>query len=206
MNASMGERRTGLRWAAIFAGTVLAVATAWTGELLGSLIALIEPGESSAWGWLGGIVTLGMVVVGALVGGYVAARTAGADSRTSGLLHGLLVWGLYGTASATLFAILGGNLALVAGATAGAIRLAIGFAMLALFGALFGAAAGGVIGAGAQPGALLRRGRRWAGGRGEARTARVEVPAQQQQQQPRAEGPGIYTTPADRGDVPPSVH
>jgi MFS family permease len=196
MNVS--ERRgVQLRWGAVLAGAVVAVATAWAGELLGSLLGLIEPGESSAWGWLGSVVALAMVVAGAFAGGWIASRLAGARERTDGLLHGLVVWGVFGTASAMLFAILGGNLALVAGSTAGAVRLAVGFAMLGLFGALLGAAAGGTLGASEQH-QRMGRGRRSARVTGQV----VRPPAEAQ-----SHGPEVYTAPpTERRDVPPSVH
>src|SRR5690606_28881235 len=79
-----------LNWRAILAGGVLAIGAAWAGELLGGLLSLIEPGESSAWGWLGGILALGMTLAGAFAGGWIAARAAGADERSNGLLHGLV--------------------------------------------------------------------------------------------------------------------
>ena len=63
-----------LRWGAILAGAVVAIAAAWAGELLGTLIALIEPGESSAWAWLGGILALAATLVGAFAGGWLAGR------------------------------------------------------------------------------------------------------------------------------------
>jgi len=192
MNLSARGEGVRLRWGAVFAGAVLAIAGYWTGELLGSLISLIEPGESSAWSWLGSILGVALAMGGALAGGWIAARIAGTRDRSEGLLHGLLVWGLFGTASATLFAILGGNLALVAGATAGAVRLAIGFAMLGLLGTLLAALVGGTLGSGAGRGARPWRGER----------ARMARPAQQQ----RTAEPGIYSGPVERGDVPPSVH
>lgn len=197
MNVS--ERRgMGLRWGAVLAGAVVAVATAWAGELLGSLLGLIEPGESSAWGWMGSVLALAMVVLGAFAGGWIAARLADARTRAEGLIHGLVVWGVFGTVSAALFAILGGNLALVAGATAGAVRLAIGFAMLGLLGALFGAAAGGTVAASETHGMRVRRGRRI-----DTSTATghvVHPPAETPHR------PEVYTRPPQPPDVPPSVH
>jgi hypothetical protein len=109
------------------------------------------------------------------------------------MLHGAVVWGVFGTASAALFAILGGNLALVAGATAGAVRLAIGFAMLGLIGALFAAVAGGALGAGAQPQDWMKRRRRPS----EPVTVTTTPP-----QEPVT----TYPRPVEPGDVPPSVH
>jgi hypothetical protein len=195
MNLSTREGSWRLRWGAIFAGAVLAIATSWTGELLGGLLSLIQPGESSAWGWIGGIVALAMVMAGAFAGAWVAARTAAASDRTQGMLHGLVVWGVFGTASAALFAVLGGNLALVAGATAGAVRLAIGFAMLGLMGALLASVAGGALAAGAQPQDWTRRRRRAS----EPASATIRTPAPQQPVT-------TYPRPVEPGDVPPSVH
>lgn len=196
MNPSARGVAPRLRWGAILAGAAIAVATGWTGELFGSLLSLIEPGESSAWGWLGGIVSAGLWVVGSLVGGYVAARVAGSTVRMNGMLHGLVVWGVVGTASALLFAVLGGNLGLVAGATAGAIRLAIGFAMISLLGSLLAAAAGGALAteAGARP--LRRR----------IRGAEERPPTWTEG---RPEEPEAWSEPTERGPggpVPPSVH
>jgi len=187
------RRGVQLRWGAVLAGAFVAVATAWAGELLGSLLGLIEPGGTSAWGWIGSLIALAVVVIGAFAGGWIASRIADARDRTEGVLHGLVVWGVFGTASAMLFAILGGNLALVAGSTAGAVRLAIGFAMLGLFGALIAAAAGGTLAAGAAEDRRAGRGRRPERG--------AYVP-------PRAgvHRPEIYTSPPEGRDVPPSVH
>ena len=195
MNLSTREGSWRLRWGAVLAGAVLAIASSWTGELLGGLLALIQPGESSAWGWLGSIVALAMTVAGAFAGAWVAARSAAVTERMQGMLHGLVVWGVFGTASAALFAILGGNLALVAGATAGAVRLAIGFAMLGLLGALLASVAGGALAAGTQPQDWMKRRRRPA------------APVEATTRPPAPQQPAtIYPRPVEPGDVPPSVH
>lgn len=191
------EGGIGLRWGAIFAGAVVAMATAWVGELMGGLLGLIEPGESSGWSWAGGLLTLAITLVGAFAGGWIAARIAGLQERSAGLLHGVVVWGLLGTSSALLFAILGGNIALVIGATAGALRMAIGFAMVVLLGALLAAAAGGAMAAGAQPGRGLRRGVPAAGGRRQMGATRPSA-----ERGPERVGPGTF----GGDDVPPSVH
>jgi len=173
-----------LNWRAILAGGVLAIGAAWAGELLGGLLSLIEPGESSAWGWLGGILALGMTLAGAFAGGWIAARAAGADERSNGLLHGLVAWGVFATASALLFAVLGAH-------HQGAVRLALGFAMLGQLGALLAAAAGGIAAAGTRPGAGL-------GLRRPARPAAPATGAERPAPDLRA-GEGEH-------EAPPSVH
>lgn len=188
-----------LRWGAIFAGAAVAIAVGWTGELLGGLLAMIEPGESSGWGWFGGLVTLAMLMLGTFAGGFLAARSAGVSSRAAGALHGIVVWGLLGTTSALLFAVLGGNIALVSGGTAGAIRLALGFAMLGLLGALFAATLGGIAG-------QSERADRMLSGR---RRRRREVIEAAPETRYGVGGPEVVTRtpPLDEGPrIPPSVH
>ncbi|MBI5545837.1 MAG: hypothetical protein HY901_18260 [Deltaproteobacteria bacterium] len=143
---ALAEERIPLRWSGIFAGAVVALAIGWAGDLVGGLLAMIQPGESSFWGWLGGFITLAFVVTGAAIGGYLASRCAGGLTRNEGAVHGLLVWGLFGAVSALTFAILGGNVSLVTGNSPGRIRLALGFGSLGLIFALGAALLGGALG------------------------------------------------------------
>lgn len=135
-----------LQWGAIWAGAAIAVALAWTGNLLGGLITLIQPGASSVWGWLGGIIQLLFWAAGGFIGAYVATRTGLRRTRTSGMVHGLVVWGLLGVWSALLFALLGGTVSLAGGATAGAVRLTLGFNAVAMGVSFLAVLMGGIAG------------------------------------------------------------
>lgn len=205
MNVS-GRTGWNLRWSGVFAGAVVALALAWTGELFGGLFAMLRPGESSGWAWLGGIVNLALLVIGTFAGGFVASKIAGASSRTEGLLNGLVVWGLLGTASWVLFAILGGNVALVVGATAGAVRLALGIGMFALALGLIASLAGGATAAtGRRVRFETRRRQPLETGTG-ATTPRYAEPPDQRVTTEGPAGPSYPGSRPPEGPIPPSVH
>lgn len=136
-----------LGWAGVIAGAAIAIACTWTGDLFNGMLSMLTPGESSGWAWIGSLLGLAALVAGAGIGGYVASRVGGAQSRSEGMLHGLVVWGILGFVSSMLFAILGGNVPLVVGTTPGAMRLALGFGMLGLLGGLATSLIGGAFGA-----------------------------------------------------------
>lgn len=132
-------------WGAILAGTVVAIGGGWLGELFGGSVSLGGGGAGAAW--LAGILSLGLLAAGALVGGWAASRLAATTGRGRGALNGLVVWGALATFSAFNFALLGGNIALVAGDATGAVQVAFGMTTLGLVIALPAALVGGSVGA-----------------------------------------------------------
>lgn len=88
-----------LRWGAILAGTVAALGLWILLYALGAALGLsaVDPGDDGSvdtagtvtgiWGFVAPLVAL-------FVGGLVAARVAGPATRGSGMLHGLVLWGL----------------------------------------------------------------------------------------------------------------
>lgn len=135
-----------LHWGAIFGGAAIAVAIGWLGELLGGLFFLFTPGESSVWGWIGGLLTLAFWAGAAFVGGFVASRSADRHTRAGGMVYGAVVWGLMGTFGALIFSLLGGTVGLLAGGTAGAARLSLGIGIISLVVSAAGAVLGGLAG------------------------------------------------------------
>lgn len=192
-----------LGWGGVLAGAAIAIACTWTGDLFNGMLSMFTPGESSGWAWIGSVIGLAALIFGAAAGGYVASRVGGAQTRSEGMLHGVVVWGLLGFISSMLFAVLGGNVPLVVGATAGAMRLALGFGMLGLLGGLISSLVGGTLGANKE----AVESRRLAV---ESRRERRKAPHQPRawpeerttttwsSDNPPGKGPG--------GGVPPSVH
>ena len=135
-----------LHWGALLGGAVIAVSIGWLGELVGGLFMLFQPGESSVWGWIGGLLTVVFWAGAAFVGGFVASRSADRHTRAGGMVYGAVVWGLMGAFGALLFALLGGTVGLLAGGTAGAARLSLGIGILALLASAAGAVMGGLAG------------------------------------------------------------
>lgn len=135
-----------LHWGALLGGAVIAVSIGWLGELIGGLFMLFRPGESSVWGWVGGLLTVIFWAGAAFVGGFVASRSADRHTRVGGMVYGAVVWGLMGAFGALLFALLGGTVGLLAGGTAGAARLSLGIGIVALLAAAVGAVMGGLAG------------------------------------------------------------
>lgn len=89
---------TAIRWSAVFAGTVVGVATYLLLALLGTAIGLsaVDPGAAEPvgrvplWTGLWGLVSM---IISAFIGGYVAGRMSGLGRRVDGLLHGFVAWG-----------------------------------------------------------------------------------------------------------------
>jgi hypothetical protein len=98
---------TSLRWGAIFGGAVACLGLAVMLNALGLALGLswIDPQDPNSIrpsSVFSGIWLLVMSLVALFVGGYVAARGAGAISRGFGALHGLVMWGLSVTAGVWL--------------------------------------------------------------------------------------------------------
>lgn len=125
---------------------MIAVGVSWIGELLAGLFALFRPGVSGVWAWLGGLLNVIFWAGGAFIGAYVATRAANRTTRSAGLVYGLVVWGLLGTFGALVFALMGGNVALLAGATAGGARLSMGIGIVSFAVSFFTAMLGGLAG------------------------------------------------------------
>lgn len=110
--AEPAHARPKLRWGGVIAGLFIAVGVELALALLGAAIGLsvldargpsaIAGVQASAAVWAGIIV-----LVGALVGGFVAARASAAVRRTEGVLLGILVWAV---SLVGAFALSGGNL------------------------------------------------------------------------------------------------
>lgn len=135
-----------LRWGAIFGGAAIAITIGWIGELLGGLFALFNPGRTTVWAWLGALLNIVFWAGGAFVGGFVASRSAERRTRAGGMVYAVVVWGLMGVFGAFLFALLGGNVGLLAGGSAGAVRLSLGSGIVALAASFVGALLGGLAG------------------------------------------------------------
>lgn len=88
-----------VRWGAIFAGTVTAMGLWALLYTLGLALGLssINPADASSAkssGIFTGIWGLVSPLIALFVGGIVAGRGAGAQTRASGGIHGLVMWGL----------------------------------------------------------------------------------------------------------------
>ncbi|MET0403250.1 MAG: hypothetical protein ABW123_12640 [Cystobacter sp.] len=108
---------TKMSWSAIFAGTVTTLAL-WAllyvfGLALGlSSINPMDAGSAKSSGVFTGIWGVLAPLIALFVGGFVAARSAGSQTRLSGSSHGLVMWGL--TTLATIW-MLGNVVSSVAG-------------------------------------------------------------------------------------------
>jgi hypothetical protein len=94
---SLGNAR--IKWGAILAGLVVGLATQMMLSLLGLAIGAwsIDLRESEAMNGipLGSGIWAGIsMLISAFIGGYVAARLAGAYDRMDGFYHGATVWGV----------------------------------------------------------------------------------------------------------------
>jgi hypothetical protein len=94
---SLGNAR--IKWGAILAGLVVGLATQMMLSLLGLAIGAwsIDLRESEAMNGipLGSGIWAGIsMFISAFIGGYVAARLAGAYGRMDGFYHGATVWGV----------------------------------------------------------------------------------------------------------------
>jgi hypothetical protein len=86
-----------VRWGAIWAGLITAIATFILLTVAAVAIgaqAVDSGAEGESAGMAGGIASAIIALLAFLVGGYVAARTAGVIGRGYGALNGFLVWAL----------------------------------------------------------------------------------------------------------------
>lgn len=123
-----------LTWGAIFAGTVVALATWGLLYAFGLAVGLsaVDPSSPSSLrgsGVFTGIWSLIVPIVALFVGGAVASRGSDVTTTLGGALHGLVVWGLATVAGAYLFTRV--VLAVLSGA--GAAALASGAALGGMF-------------------------------------------------------------------------
>ena len=89
--------RDRVRWGAIWAGLITAIATFILLTVAAVAIgaqAVDSGAEGDAAGMAGGIASAIIALVAFLVGGFVAGRTAGVVGRGYGALNGFLVWAL----------------------------------------------------------------------------------------------------------------
>lgn len=97
--APVSEAPSNLRWGAVVGGTVAALGIAALLYSLGLALGLSsidprDPGSVRPSGIFTGVWALAVSLVALFVGGFVAARGAGALTRMAGSLHGLVMWGL----------------------------------------------------------------------------------------------------------------
>lgn len=94
-------------WSAILAGLVVALG-AWVFlSVLGLALGLSQvdpsaPATLRSAGMIAGIWSVIVPIVALLLGGLVAARTAGVVSRPTGAIHGVVLWALMTVASLTM--------------------------------------------------------------------------------------------------------
>jgi len=94
-------------WSAIIAGLVVALG-AWVFlSVLGLALGLSQvdpnaPATLRSAGMIAGIWSVIVPIVALLLGGLVAARTAGVVSRPTGAIHGVVLWALMTVASLTM--------------------------------------------------------------------------------------------------------
>ena len=89
--------RDRVRWGAIWAGLITAIATFILLTVAAVAIgaqAVDSGAEGDAAGMAGGIASAIIALLAFLVGGFVAGRTAGVIGRGYGALNGFLVWAL----------------------------------------------------------------------------------------------------------------
>ena len=110
--------RSRISWAAVVAGSLLALATFFLLNLLGSAIGLsVNDNVSGRSLAIGAVVWAVLVTAGALfLGGFIASQLTTGENKVEGILYGLLVWAVvFGllmfmaarTASAGLSAMVG---------------------------------------------------------------------------------------------------
>jgi hypothetical protein len=120
-------------WGAILAGTIVVLVVQLTLAMLGLGIGLyaMDPGEGPTAGL--GVGALIWWVLSAIIalflGGWVASRLSGIQTKTDGMLHGFVTWGLASLISVTLLtttvgAFIGGGLSLIQGVGGAAGRTA----------------------------------------------------------------------------------
>lgn len=92
--------KTGLRWSSIFGGWLFAYAFAMLLYLLGAaagITTIATLNEINRGITIGaGIWIVFSWVLSTFIGGIFAGRSAGSSDRSSGIIHGLLVWALSG--------------------------------------------------------------------------------------------------------------
>ena len=88
--------RSRISWAAVVAGSLLALATVALLNLLGTAIGLsINDNVSGRSLAIGGVVWAVLVTAGALfLGGFIASQMTTGENKMEGVLYGLLVWAL----------------------------------------------------------------------------------------------------------------
>ena len=128
-----------VRWGAIIAGTLIAIAVSFALNLLGVGIGLstINPTtETSPFSGLGTGTIIWYVVanlIALFVGGYVAGRLAGFPKDTTAGLHGVLAWALFtllslyilNSAVGRVFNIVGSTISTVASTAGNAVGAAV---------------------------------------------------------------------------------
>ncbi|WP_420460221.1 hypothetical protein [Neolewinella sp.] len=128
-----------VRWGAIIAGTLIAIAVSFALNLLGVGIGLstINPTtEANPFSGIGTGAIIWYVVanlIALFVGGYVAGRLAGFPKETTAGLHGVLAWALFtllslyilNSAVGRVFNIVGSTISTVASATGSAVGAAV---------------------------------------------------------------------------------
>lgn len=120
-------RRTPLyaiRWPAVFAGLAVGISVQLLLMLIGMAVGLaaLEPGDQADARTISvaaGVWNTVTMLIAALIGGYVAARTSGLRRTSDGVLHGVVSWGatmlLFALlATSTIGSMLGGMFGLVA--------------------------------------------------------------------------------------------
>ncbi len=118
-----------LRWGAIFGGAFVALGLWALLYAFGLAVGLSsingQDGQFSFPGLFTGIWAVLAPLLALFVGGIVAARTAGAQDRGSGTIHGVVLWGFTTIAGAFLvFSLIGTLLSGVAGLGRGAAQAA----------------------------------------------------------------------------------
>lgn len=116
-------QRPRMSWQAILAGVILVMALEVLLGVLGAALGFgaLHPGgqdtpDAGTLATNAGLWSIGSTVVSLVLGGWATARLAGVVSRSDGMLHGLVIWGLallltvYLIASAAggAFSVLGG--------------------------------------------------------------------------------------------------
>ena len=141
----MGERRHRVSWGALFAGTIVALATWILLYAIGLAVGLssVDPQDMSSARVAGigtGIYSILAPLIALFVGGVVAARLAGLRNHKDGALHGVVVWGL--TTIAGLF-LIGSLLSNIVGGIVGMGKTAVSSAATAASGQQGGGQQGG---------------------------------------------------------------
>lgn len=125
--AEVSERRTPVRWGALFAGLALTTATGWFLMLLGSALGLsvADASDMEAMGKGFGVAATLWVIVSWLiayfVGALLAARLVGTTDPSRCVMHGITLWGVSLVTAVALASIGVSGLLGVGGAFASAV-------------------------------------------------------------------------------------